>query len=113
MLASEGTDQAPPGSAVNVVYPGPSVGDMQIWGPNALSDEADADSGARTQGTCIALQDGQGCMVSETIVFADGSTLLLCRVEDRRGHSHLCAARSVNGLDGWQIDSSPTFMADP
>jgi predicted GH43/DUF377 family glycosyl hydrolase len=28
---------------------------------------------------------------------ADGTTLLLCRVEDRRGHSHLSAARSVNG----------------
>ena len=25
---------------------------------------------------------------------ADGTTLLLCRVEDRRGVSHLCAARS-------------------
>jgi len=43
----------------------------------------------------------------------DGITLLLCRVEDRRGHSHLCAARSANGIDNWQIDSSPTFMADP
>lgn len=31
---------------------------------------------------------------------SDGSTLLLCRVEDCRGHSHLCAARSVNGVDG-------------
>jgi hypothetical protein len=29
----------------------------------------------------------------------DGTTLLLCRVEDRRGHSHLCAARSCNGVD--------------
>ena len=27
-------------------------------------------------------------------LLADGSTLLLCRVEDRRGLSHLCAARS-------------------
>jgi predicted GH43/DUF377 family glycosyl hydrolase len=26
----------------------------------------------------------------------DGTTLLLCRVEDRRGHSHLCAARSAD-----------------
>jgi predicted GH43/DUF377 family glycosyl hydrolase len=43
----------------------------------------------------------------------DGTTLLLCRVEDRRGHSHLCAARSKNGIDGWEIDSTPTFMADP
>jgi predicted GH43/DUF377 family glycosyl hydrolase len=43
----------------------------------------------------------------------DGTTLLLCRVEDLRGHSHLCAARSENGLDNWQIDDSPTLLADP
>jgi predicted GH43/DUF377 family glycosyl hydrolase len=43
----------------------------------------------------------------------DGSTLLLCRVEDRRGHSHFCAARSRNGVDGWQIDPQPTLMPDP
>src|SRR5665647_3630988 len=29
----------------------------------------------------------------------DGTTLLLCRVEDRRGLSHFCAARSANGTD--------------
>jgi len=43
----------------------------------------------------------------------DGTTLLLCRVEDRRGHSHLCAARSANGIDGWKIDTQPTLMPDP
>lgn len=43
----------------------------------------------------------------------DGVTLLLCRVEDRRGHSHLCAARSQNGVDDWEIDHEPTFAADP
>ncbi len=43
----------------------------------------------------------------------DGTTLLLCRVEDRRGHSHLSVARSVNGVDEWQIDPEPTFPADP
>lgn len=43
----------------------------------------------------------------------DGITLLLCRVEDRRGHSHLCAARSANGIDGWKIDTQPTLMPDP
>src|ERR1700674_5072549 len=46
-------------------------------------------------------------------LLADGSTLLLCRVEDRRGLSHLCAARSRNGVDGWQIASEPTFMRCP
>ena len=43
----------------------------------------------------------------------DGTTLLLCRVEERTGLSHLCAARSRNGVDGWQIDTEPTFAADP
>src|SRR5271156_1260573 len=43
----------------------------------------------------------------------DGTTLLLCRVEDRRGLSHLCAARSRNGVDGWEIDSEPTLMPSP
>ena len=44
---------------------------------------------------------------------ADGDTLLLCRVEDRRGLSHLCAARSSNGIDGWRIDAHPTLMPEP
>jgi len=44
---------------------------------------------------------------------ADQTTLLLCRVEDRRGLSHLCAARSQNGVDGWVIDPEPTLMPDP
>ncbi|EMJ96143.1 glycosidase [Leptospira alstonii] len=43
----------------------------------------------------------------------DGTTLLLCRVEDRTGKSHLCAARSSNGVDDWKIDTEPTFIADP
>lgn len=43
----------------------------------------------------------------------DGTTLLLCRVEDRRGHSHLSAARSANGIDNWQIDTQPTLAPDP
>ena len=43
----------------------------------------------------------------------DGSTLLLCRVEDRRGLSHLSAARSTNGVDGWKIDAEPTLSPDP
>ncbi|MBN1129507.1 MAG: hypothetical protein JXA71_11000 [Chitinispirillaceae bacterium] len=46
-------------------------------------------------------------------LLSDGTTLLLCRVEDRRGHSHLCAARSPNGVDGWTIDPEPTLLPDP
>ena len=47
------------------------------------------------------------------ILLKDGTTLLLCRVEDRRGLSHLTAARSSNGVDGWVIDPQPTLPADP
>ena len=43
----------------------------------------------------------------------DGTTLLLCRVEDRRGHSHLSAARSPNGIDNWTIDPEPTLRPEP
>jgi len=43
----------------------------------------------------------------------DGTTLLLCRVEDRRGLSHLCAARSADGVGDWIIDAEPTLRADP
>lgn len=43
----------------------------------------------------------------------NGDTLLLCRVEDRCGLSHLCAARSANGIDRWRIDPEPTMPAQP
>lgn len=38
---------------------------------------------------------------------ANGETLLLVRVEDRRGISHLSAARSMDGVSNWRIDPSP------
>lgn len=37
----------------------------------------------------------------------DGQTILLARVEDRRGISHLTVARSANGMNDWVIDSQP------
>lgn len=41
-----------------------------------------------------------------------GETLLLCRVEDCSGLSHLCVARSQNGVDSWKIDPHPTLLPD-
>ena len=46
-------------------------------------------------------------------ILEDGTTLLLCRVEDRSGLSHLCAARSKNGVSDWVIDKTPTLLPDP
>ena len=42
-----------------------------------------------------------------------GETLLLVRVEDRRGISHLTAARSRDGVHDWQVDPQPTFAPWP
>lgn len=39
-------------------------------------------------------------------------TLLLVRVEDMRGFSHLTVARSADGFTNWQIDPGPTLEAD-
>ena len=42
----------------------------------------------------------------------DGTTLLLCRGEDRSGISHLCSARSKNGVDNWDIEDVSTLAPD-
>jgi len=43
----------------------------------------------------------------------DGDVLLLVRVEDRRGISHLTVARSKDGVTDWRIDPQPTLLPDP
>jgi predicted GH43/DUF377 family glycosyl hydrolase len=40
-------------------------------------------------------------------------TILLIRVEDRRGHSHLTVARSKDGITDWRIDAKPSFAPSP
>ncbi len=42
-----------------------------------------------------------------------GETLLLVRVEDCSGRSHLTVARSADGINDWRIDSNPTFEPEP
>jgi predicted GH43/DUF377 family glycosyl hydrolase len=42
----------------------------------------------------------------------DGETLLLVRVEDMRGFSHLTVARSKDGFTDWTIDPQPTLEAN-
>ncbi len=42
----------------------------------------------------------------------NGEVLLLVRVEDRRGISHLHVVRSANGVDGWRWDTAPLLVPD-
>ncbi len=43
----------------------------------------------------------------------DGTTVLLCRVEDRRGLSHLAVARSADGLSNWVVEQPPLLEPEP
>lgn len=43
----------------------------------------------------------------------DGRTLLLVRVEDFRGISHLTVAKSKDGVHGWEVDPQPTLKPEP
>jgi len=43
----------------------------------------------------------------------NGETLLLARVEDRTGLSHLNVAKSKDGVSNWRISEKPVFKADP
>ena len=38
--------------------------------------------------------------------------VLLVRVEDFKGHSHLTVAKSPNGIREWTIDTAPSFIPD-
>ncbi len=42
----------------------------------------------------------------------NGETVLLVRVEDMRGFSHLTVARSADGRTNWRIDPAPTLQPE-
>ncbi len=43
----------------------------------------------------------------------NGEAILLVRVEDYRGFSHLTIAKSKDGMSNWNIDKNPTLIPDP
>ena len=96
---------------IDLGEPGPSIGDLLVWGPNALYDEADAnDTGAATQGTCIAFNAASDCIAAETIVFPDGSTLELQGIERGGG---VPSARTIVGGSGRYLGAVGTMAATP
>ena len=46
------------------------------------------------------------------VVEVDGEVLLLLRIEDTEGISHVHVARSPNGVDGWRLDERALLQAD-
>jgi hypothetical protein len=95
-------------SEIDLGETGASVGDMLVWGPNALYDEANVnDSGATTQGTCIAFDANSDCLDAETILFPDGSTLEFQGIE--RGGAP--AVRTIVGGSGRYLGAVGTMTA--
>ena len=96
---------------IDLGAPGPSTGDLLIWGPNPLYDEADArDTGATSQGTCISLHTPDTCLLNETVIFADGSTLHLQGIELSGGAPSM---RTIVGGSGRYLGASGTLHVAP
>ena len=98
-------------TAVDLGEPGPTIGDMQVWGPNALYDQFNTnDTGATTQGTCIAFNAASDCIASESIVFPDGSTLEFQGIERGGG---VPSARTIVGGSGRYLGATGTMEVSP
>ena len=52
-------------------------------------------------------------MFNPGATYFQGKVLLLARVEDRRGFSHLTKAISEDGISNWQIEDVPTLEPEP
>jgi hypothetical protein len=69
-------------TVVDVGDPGASAGDITVWGPDPLFDEAnETDTGAITQGSCFALNADYDNHCYETVLFPDGSTIAIQGVQ--------------------------------
>ncbi len=89
---------------------GPSVGDVIIWGPDPLYDESNTnDTGATTQGTCTAISSGD-CILIETILFPDGSTLELQGIQPS---APMASTRTIVGGSGSYLGARGTVTVEP
>ncbi len=90
---------------------GPSIGDQIYWGPNPMYDETNTtDTGATTQGVCSAFEPGGDCMLLETIVFPDGSTLQLQGIQPGQPQS---STRIIVGGSGRYLGAMGTVTVEP
>jgi len=73
-------------TVVDIGETGASAGDITVWGPNPLFDEAnETDTGAVTQGSCVALNGSYDNHCFETVLFPDGSTITIQGVQFGNG----------------------------
>jgi predicted GH43/DUF377 family glycosyl hydrolase len=104
-----------------------SVDPAQHDAPNPAAGSADGDTATvpldsselirRHPGnpilTAAAWPSTVNTVFNPAVVDFDGETLLLVRVEDRTGFSHLAVARSVDGIADWIIEPERALLPDP
>ncbi|MHB8571645.1 MAG: glycoside hydrolase family 130 protein [Candidatus Dormibacteria bacterium] len=63
--------------------------------------------------TAASLPYSANTVFNPAAVIVDGETILMMRVEDLRGISHLTVARSHDGYTDWRIDAVPAMSPSP
>jgi hypothetical protein len=90
---------------------GTSPGDLTVWGPNPLYDEAnEMDTGALTHGSCMSLNTAGDNHCKETVLFADGSTLEIQGIQRGSGEPSLT---TIIGGSGMYRGATGTVLVDP
>ncbi len=96
---------------VDIGPEGVSPGDVMVWGPDPLFDEANVtDTGATTQGSCFAINANFDCVAQETIVWPDGSTLEFQGIELGGG---VRSMRTIVGGSGRFLGAIGTMSVEP
>lgn len=91
--------------------PGTSAGDITVWGPDPLYDEANAsDTGALTHGSCLSLNTEGDNHCTETVLFPDGSTLEIQGIQNGSGEPSLT---TIVGGSGTYLGATGTLLVDP
>jgi len=90
---------------------GTSPGDLTVWGPDPLYDEAnETDTGALTHGSCMSLNTAGDNHCTETVVFADGSTLEIQGIQLGSGEP---STTTIVGGSGVYLGAAGTLLVDP
>ena len=91
-----------------------SDGHPPLPGPAIPQSAGDGDLFRRARGNPLLTAQRWPAPVNAVLnpgaALVDGVTVLLCRVEDRRGISQLTVARSADGVSNWVVDTGPVVV---
>lgn len=98
-------------TSIDVGETGTSPGDLTVWGPDPLFDDAnEVDTGALTHGSCTSLNAAGDNHCIETVLFPDGSTLEIQGIQQGSGEPSLT---TIIGGSGAYLGATGTLLVDP